>query len=331
MLANKVSPIFIASEGIVNYTSDRSLSAGGKEMLITALSRMGNRSHGVKFVSYGSDIQNMLTLQGAHPNNKEFRVPDFFIRGGITQFNKSLWSGQRGAGASVEIESPNVLDRGTYFTLLGQEDGTGSFSSSSSYGTVSLDLSAGNIANLQIIPGMTSANTLALLNKKGKAINADLTLGDLGYSYSLSGSYSYDFNSIYRSLIQVGAIELVGKLQNVPYWKCLANAGEVAQRSEDLKVQYQSLLEGDSTALIKLGQQVLAKLGYYDGAVDGVTGPATKKAIQHYQKQFNLIATSQLDFETFRMMALFSPISSEDSLPWWKGYRFAKPTESAAQ
>lgn len=330
MLVEKVAPIFISSEGINNYTSDRTLSSGGKEMLITALSRMSTRSEGVKFVSFGSDIQNMMTLQGAHPQNSSFRIPDYFIRGGVTQFNKSLWSGQKGSGASVEIESPDVINRGTFFTLLGQEDLTSSYSASSSYGTVSLDLSAGFIANLQIIPGITSANTLALQSRKGRAVNADLTLGDLGYSFNLSGNQSFDFNDIYRSLVQVGAIEIVGKLQKIPYWKCLANAGTVKSRNAHILDSYQSLKAADGKKLIELTQQRLHTLGYYSGKVDGVLGPATQEALQYYQRQFNLVASGQLDYETYRMMNLFSPVVSSVESPWWQGYQFNTATSKVS-
>src|SRR6218665_2153615 len=100
MLINQVTPIYIASPQITNYTSDRSISTGGTEMLISALSKMGIRSGGVRYVSFGPEGQNVLTLQGAHPNNKTFRAPDFFIRGGLTEFNKTFWNVQNGAGAS---------------------------------------------------------------------------------------------------------------------------------------------------------------------------------------------------------------------------------------
>ncbi len=321
MLASEVAPIYVSSQGLTNYTSDHSISLGGIEMLITTLSKMSIRSNAVRFVSYNSDIANMMTLQGVHPDRNTFRVPDFFIRGGVTAHNKSLWSGQKGAGASIEFEEPNIVDNGTFFTLLGQEDATMSYSLSSAYGTLTMDMSAGYISNLQIVPGVASANTLALENRKGKAISADLGIGDLGYSFSLSGNKTFDYNSVYRSLIQVGAIEIVGKLQKVPYWRCLSNAGAVEQRDAELLDHYIVLEKSAAgrTELIKGAQTALSELEYYNGPKNGMLNEPTKESLQNYQQQMGLIATGLINFETFRMMNLYQPTREHKNSYWWEG------------
>lgn len=318
MLVHEVAPIYVSSQGLANYTSDHTISLGGMEMLITALSKMSIRSNGVRFVSYNADIANMMTLQSAHPNRDTFRVPDYFIRGGVTQHNKALWNGQRGSGASVEMESPNIIDGGTFFTLQGQEDATTSYSLSSSYGTLTMDMSAGFISNLQIVPGVASANTLALENRKGKSITADLAIGDLGYSYSFSDNKSYDFNNLYRSLIEVGAIEIVGKLQKVPYWRCLANAGQVEQRDRELLASFVVLQNEDPERLIKGAQDVLQDLDFYDGDPSGLLTQEVQESLQEYQRQMGLIATGQLNFETYRMMSLFTPTVDAPASYWWQ-------------
>ncbi|VUD67981.1 hypothetical protein TDB9533_03927 [Thalassocella blandensis] len=318
MLASKVAPIYISSQGLTNYTSDHTISQGGIEMLITTLSKMSIRSNAVRFVSYNSDIANMMTLQGVHPNRASFKVPDYFIRGGITAHNKSLWSGQRGAGASVEFEEPDIIDSGTFFTLRGQEDATTSYSMSSSYGTLTIDMSAGFISNLQIVPGVASSNTLALENRKGKAVSADLGVGDLGLSYSLSSNKTFDYNTVYRSLVQVGVIEIIGKLQNVPYWRCLANAGSVEYRDEQLLKKYIELELHKPEALIETAQIALTELSYYSGEINSQLNDETKMALQAYQQQMGLMATGIINFETYRMMNLYQPTREEKSLYWWK-------------
>ncbi len=330
MLLHQVAPVYVSSQGIVNYTSTTSLSSGGMEMLITALSKMAIRSNGVRFVNYNSDIQNMMTLQGAHPNNADFRVPDYFIRGGITQHNKSLWSGQRGSGASVELEEPDIIDGGTFFTLRGQEDISASDSASATYGTLTLDLSAGFISTLQIVPGAASANTLALENMKGKATNIDLTIGDIGYTYSFSDSLNYDFNTLLRSLIEVGAIEIIGKLQKVPYWRCLAQAGAMEDRDQELAQHYLHLRDHQSGELVTGAQRVLSHLSYYDGPQDGHAGEALQEAVQSYQQHMGLTATGEIDFATFRMMNLFTPSGGKAASLWWMPLPGAQPVKQAA-
>jgi hypothetical protein len=291
---------------------------------------MSIRSNGIRFVSYGSDIRDMLTLQGAHPDHGDFRVPDFFIRGGVTQHNKSLWSGQRGAGTSVEIESPEILDGGTFFSLHGQEDFTNSYSMSGAYGTVTLDMSAGYIATLQIVPGVASANTLALENRKGKSISADLSLGDLGYSYSFSDNKSFDFNTVFRSLVQVGVIEIVGKLQGVPYWRCLSNAGAVEARDSQLLKQYVTLQDENEKQLIVGVQTVLKDLNYYAGPINGSLEEHTQKSLQAYQQHMGLIATGLINFQTYRMMNLFTPTKDNPTSYWWQNFQSTAPQAPTA-
>jgi len=330
MLLHQVAPVYVSSQGIANYTSSTSISSGGMEMLITALSKMAIRSNGVRFVNYNSDIQNMMTLQGAHPNNADFRVPDYFIRGGITQHNKTLWSGQRGSGASVELEEPDIIDGGTFFTLRGQEDISASDSASATYGTLTLDMSAGFISTLQIVPGAASANTLALENMKGKATNIDLTIGDIGYTYSFSDSMNYDFNTLMRSLIEVGAIEIVGKLQKVPYWRCLSQAGAMEQRDSELAQHYLHLRDHANPELISGAQKVLAHLYYYIGPQDGQTSDEMREAVQAYQQHMGLTATGEVDFATFRMMNLFTPSGDQVASLWWMPLPGTQPLKQAA-
>ena len=318
MLVNQVSPIYLASPTINNFTSDRSLSAGATEMLITALAKMAIRSGGVRYVSFGPDVQNMLTLQGAHPNNKDFRVPDFFVRGGVTQFNKSFWNGQRGSGVSAKIDPGQLIHGGTFFILRDQEDATYSISQDRAFGTLTMDLNAGFIANLQMIPGIASSNTLALENRAGKATTGDLTVAGLGLSYSFSENVSHDFNHVLRSLVEVGAIEIVGKLQGIPYWRCLANAGSVEQRDRELREKFAQQSASDSPALVRSAQQALKDMKYYAGDANGVIDAATQEGLQEYQRQMGLLSTGLLNFETFRMLNIYTPARPGPYVHWWQ-------------
>jgi hypothetical protein len=320
MLINNVTPIYIASPQITNYTSDRSISMGSTEMLISALSRMSIRSSGVRYVSFGPEVQNVLTLQGAHPNNKSFRAPDFFIRGGLTEFNKSLWAGQSGAGLSYEIEGGQLQAAGLTALLRGTKDFTKSISRNASLGTLTMDLNVGFISNLQMIPGVTSSNTLALENNAGTSITGDLSLATLGLSYSLSENISEDFNQVLRSLIQVGAIEIVGKLQGLPYWRCLSNAGVVEEQDKKLRAQFLDRVSEDPGALVHIAQKALSDLKYYAGPIHGKLDFSTQDALQRYQQQMGLLASGNLTYETFRMLNIYTPARITSYVPWWQNY-----------
>src|ERR1700730_12395240 len=51
----------------------------------------------------------------------------------------------------------------------------------------------------------------------------------------------------------------------------------------------------ESTALTMTVQKVLSQLGYYNGPIDGNTGPETQNAIRWFQSVDNLPVTGQID------------------------------------
>jgi peptidoglycan hydrolase-like protein with peptidoglycan-binding domain len=59
---------------------------------------------------------------------------------------------------------------------------------------------------------------------------------------------------------------------------------------------------GDS--LVAQAQQDLAQAGYYQGAIDGVMGPATEAAISSYQQANGLAVTGTIDQDVIKSLGL---------------------------
>lgn len=331
MLVNKVAPLQIASDGISNYTNSTSVSNGGKEMLISALSRMSIRSKGVNFVAYGQDIQSIVALSEAHPDREKFTVPDYFIRGGVTQYLKNLWYGNEGDGVSVSIDNGDLIDHGTFYSIINSENVSGSNSNSASYQAIALDMSVGHVATLQIIPGVSSANTLAISGGTSNSRSFDMTIGDFGYSYNISNDIGTDINQAYRSLIQVGAIELIGKLQGLPYWRCLANAGTVEEMDHKLRAEFAEQYQKDNTELIRFVQEALRELQYYTKEINGQLDMETRISLQKYQQHMGLLATGMLGYDTFRMINTFTPTRDSAYAPWWQNHTYIPSPLAAKQ
>ena len=55
-----------------------------------------------------------------------------------------------------------------------------------------------------------------------------------------------------------------------------------------------------SNGVVEKAQRTLKALGLYDGAVDGVTGPRTERAIREFQEQAGLDPTGKLDVRTMK-------------------------------
>ncbi len=319
LLMQKVQPVYVMAQDINNYTSDRSLSSGGVEMLITTINQMTQRSRAIRFHNFNSQLSDVFTMAKSHPEYKTMRTPDFFIRGGITQHNKNAWSGQSGAGVSTQFTKTIIDDGdGEEGTQTETEDLTGSFSSSRTLGSVTLDLSVGSVATMLSLPGIYSANTLALYNSTGSAITGDLSMAKLGLSYSYSNNTSQDFNDVYRALIQVGTIELIGKLQKVPYWRCLSNAGMNDARMAALKKEWVKVLKHKNKKVDLLAQKALKDTGFYKGKITGNKNEPYLKALQEYQKIMNIMTTGVMDFDTFRMMNNYSPSKKSANISWWE-------------
>ncbi len=318
MVTFNKAPIYITSSPISNLTSEHSISKGSTEMLISAVSRMAIRSQAVRYVTFEPAIQNVLSLQGAHPDSSaDFRVPDYFIRGGLTQVNKSFWSGQNGIGGSIEIDPGEVIDLGTFFQIDGQEDVTSSISSNAGYGTLSVDLNAGYVASLQIIPGASSSNTLALRTSHGNAMTGDISVSDLGISYTLTESFTQDMNTVLRALLEVGAIELIGKLHGLPYGRCLLQAGINEERDSDLLARYLKQSKDEPEELVRVVQRALKDMGYYHGDISGQLTMDIEEALRVYQMRMGLLSTGAIGFDTFRAINSYTPARDEPYVSWW--------------
>jgi len=88
--ANGRRDIYITSAGIPDATGK--VSAGTKEMLITAVSRMSTRSNAFRFVDFDmspaqADITQLFTMVGG---GGTFTAPNYYIRGAITQLDENV-------------------------------------------------------------------------------------------------------------------------------------------------------------------------------------------------------------------------------------------------
>ena len=71
-------------------------------MMVSAFADMTRRSRGVRLVTFGQDNQNIVQLLSLAQRINEFKVvPQYDIRGSITQFDEDVDRRQAGLGASI--------------------------------------------------------------------------------------------------------------------------------------------------------------------------------------------------------------------------------------
>jgi len=201
---NGVRGLTVTAQDIPDQT--QRVFSGTKDMLISALSRMSTKSDAFHFVAYGSDLSDIVDLQSSHKGSSSFVTPDFFVRGSISQLDEGVQ--QKSGGAGINTPVFNIGAQGRQLVSV-----------------VGMDLNMGCVKNLQIIPGMTSSNSVAVVSQGGGAsvggvLNAQ-SLSPIGINLDFNVDENEGTNQAVRTLIELGAIELMGKLTGVPYKSCL--------------------------------------------------------------------------------------------------------------
>lgn len=266
--------IYITSAGIPDATGQ--VWAGTKEMLITAISKMSARSSAFHFVDYDPtqiDVQALSELVGLRQG---FVAPSYYIRGAITQLDSAVLSSQESAGLSLP-----------YADLGVSRDQVAS--------VVSVDLNLGQLATRQILPGMSSSNSMTIVSA-GHGADAGGVIGKAGLTLSVSLDRSEGLHQAVRNLIELSTIEIVGKLTHVPYWQCLdADQTNPAFRTE-ARGWYDSM-GPDQRA--RFAAASLARVGYWQGAFASADDPRLRQAIARFQASNDLVPNGRIDFDLY--------------------------------
>ena len=80
------------------------LGAGTRDMMVSAFADMTRRSRGVRLVTFGQDNQNVVQLLSIAQKLNDFKVvPQYDIRGSITQFDEDIVRRQGGLGVALPL------------------------------------------------------------------------------------------------------------------------------------------------------------------------------------------------------------------------------------
>ena len=191
--------VYITTAGIPDATG--LISAGTKEMFISAVSLMSARSGAFRFVDYDvtqTDVQILHELVGLSP---DFVAPRYYVRGAITQLDSGVLSSSVGGSISV----PGLDLAASHDQIVS---------------VVSIDLNVGQLITRQIMPGISATNAIAVV-QTNKGADVGGILGKAGLSFSVSLDRSEGFHQAVRTLVDLSTIEVLGKLTHVPYWECL--------------------------------------------------------------------------------------------------------------
>jgi len=298
MLKMNSPSITITAQDIRNYTAEQMPLAGMKDMLIASLGRLSERSGKVTFVAYGTDIRDILLLHKAHDGRDAFRVPDYFIRGGLTQYDRNVVVNRFGGG-------------------LSHDDWNAAYSSGQGITYIGLDLHVGLVKDLSILPRVSSGNILALYDR-GFGAEAGGRISTVGTVFDFGVDRRDGVGQSIRNLVDLAAIESIGKLMDLPYMSCLPVNYEDPEVIESYEKEY-FRLRSNPAHLVQILQFRLAEMGYYHGPINGELDQKTLLALSYTHNLLQLPKNTPLiSFDLYRRLFYNKPF--EWPFAFMKGY-----------
>ena len=267
--------IVITSDGLPDKTGQ--ITSGTKEMMISAISRMSARSGAFRFVDVDRTQDSIFWIQQNWIGVRDGLVaPNYYIRGAITQVDARVMTDSIGTGLSLPWLSLGVaLDQ-----LVS---------------VVSMDLNIGDVVTRQIIPGLSSTNSIAVV-KTGKGGDTEGLIGKAGLFFEVSGDRSQGSHQSVRTLVELGLIEVLGKLTRVPYWRCLQIDSTNPQMITEARDWFDRMGRVERVQLV---QDALHRYGIFHGEADGENTRELENAVSRYQDENDLSADGRIDFDLY--------------------------------
>jgi hypothetical protein len=119
-----------------------------------------------------------------------------------------------------------------------------------------------------------------------------------GINYQQNLSRSDGTTQALRTLIELAAIELMGKLTKVPYWVCLNGTSNDEAVKQEIGDWYTGLF-AERGAMIAYWQQQMRVRGLYTGDVDGEADANLIAAVTAYREALGLPKNAKLDLDFF--------------------------------
>lgn len=250
----------------------KKVNVGAREMFMSATSRMTQRSGAIRLIPF----QPSVVLQ----NRQDFAdSARFVLQGSVSQLDESLVRRQRDGSICL---GPICLG--------GAESDT--------FNALGLDMNVIRTSDFSLLPGVSSKNSV-LIVKRGVGADGELNMKKLGLSFNFALSRSDGNGQALRALIELGAIELYGRLLKIPYWSCIGQT----DAQEDVQVEIEDWWESmaaDPQTLVTWLQTQMAARKLYTGEINGVADDALLKAVAAYKGAMGLTADEELDLVFFK-------------------------------
>jgi hypothetical protein len=260
-------------------------AAGVTDMLIGAISQMTRRSGAIRAVAYSDDTKNLagfMRLAGSKEAFQPENIPAYTIRGSVSQFDDNLAKKTSDAGVSLGPISRSFIGGGG--------------AKSTSINMVALDLAVLRAQDFSLVPGVSAHNMAAIL-QEGWGIDAEVTYKKLGVNFMTSLSKSDGKTVALRNLVELAAIELVGKLNKLPYWRCLGIAANHPEVISEIDDWFESLSTAEK---MRFFIQQFRAMGILPAGEENVEPAEFKLAFKVYSEVIGFPDNKSISLKLFR-------------------------------
>jgi hypothetical protein len=261
---------------------------GAREMMTSAFSEMTRRSRAVRLSLIGGESGGNLlqALQQAKEAQVFSVLPEYTLRGSLSQLDEDVERRTSGIGVTVP--------------LLGLKLG-----SEKRFSVMGLDAALLRTDSQTLVPGVTSRNTTVLRRQDSGVSDGQATLRSTTATFALATARSEGVSQATRAMVELAALELVGKLTRLPYWQCLGTTDDEPEVRREVEDWFTAMDEGERIAFVK---ERLRERRWYDGAIDDRATPEFTRALAAYRQALGQAPAGPIDLEFFRRFIVQAPV-----------------------
>jgi hypothetical protein len=253
----------------------------------------------MKLIAY-TPVYNMREAQVAGlkylPKVKN-NMPELVIGGAITQFDKGIIS-----------ENYNVDIDAEFGAGEGDTDIRMYHDRSDSISQIALDLNVFNYADRSYIAGVATHNKIEI-HKKRKKNRLGLFINGSGIGYSKYSTLQQSKEEALRILSEYSLLQLLGRLYNIPYWKCTTPNLEIDELIVQRKVN--RFNNSKSEDKIKLIEKMIPYYGY-KSIVDKKISKDELNSLTLIRKNYHFKSKKYLTSDFYKELYIYAPIFKED-------------------
>lgn len=279
--AAEIPTTLITAKQFPDYSGK--VPAATKDMMITAISRMSRLSNAFRYVDYEVNLVTQDTVQNLttillNNNQMQLQRPALYLSGGVSFVDQNVFSNSSSVGLA-HTRANIGYNRSRGATLLG------------------LEMHLGDFRTRTLLPGMDSANEV-VFGGGSEGLDVAGTIGIYGVQFTLGRDYAQGTGGALRTLVDLAAIELVGKWARVPYWQCLMLEQTNPNFQRQMRDWFDSSGPSGQSGFV---QSSLRSQGYLpaDSSALALNDPRLRGALARFQADNDIVVTGALDFPTY--------------------------------